>query len=66
MKTSTKIALAVTAAAAAGIAIYAVRHKRLERILKNVADEGYETARDILYPRNGRGSRLQYGPVIPR
>jgi hypothetical protein len=36
-------------------------HKRL----KKVANEGYETAIDVLYPRKEQGGRLHYGPVLP-
>lgn len=35
-------------------------------MLKRVADEGYETAIDVLYPLKRNGVRtLHYGPVIP-
>lgn len=66
MKTSTKIALGLTAALATGVVIYVVRKRRFARMLQNIADEGYETARDILYPHNGRDRNLHYGPVVPR
>ncbi len=37
------------------------------RRLSHVANEGYETAHDILYPdKEGRKYRLHYGPVIPQ
>jgi len=37
-----------------------------KRILTRVADEGYETAYDILFPKEEtRGEKLHFGPVIP-
>jgi hypothetical protein len=65
MKATTKLLLAIGAAAATGLIIYAFRrHQRHEtdRRLDKVADEGYETAHDILFPdRSRRKGKLQYG-----
>jgi len=69
MKTSTKTMIGVAALAAVGLAIYMMsREKREERSnrLAHIADEGYETAHDVLYPNKYKPSRLQYGPVLPK
>jgi len=69
MKTSTKTMIGVAALAAVGLAIYVLsREKRLARKdrLAHVADEGYETAHDVLYPNKYKPSKLQYGPVLPK
>ncbi|RYY48000.1 MAG: hypothetical protein EOO06_11480 [Chitinophagaceae bacterium] len=69
MKTSTKTMIGVAALAAVGLAIYVLtREKRQESCdrLAHVADEGYETAHDVLYPNKYKPSRLQYGPVLPK
>ena len=54
---------AATAVIAAVLVTKAVKHSRR---LNNIADEGYETAADILYPETGtRTRRVHYGPVVP-
>ena len=35
-------------------------------MLQDIADEGYETASDILYPGKSFSNELRYGPVIPQ
>ena len=69
MKTSTKTMIGVAALAAVGLAIYVMsREKRKEKTnsrLAHIADEGYETAHDVLYPNKFKPSKLQYGPVLP-
>jgi hypothetical protein len=66
MKTSTKILLGITAVAATGTLIFITRSLNTRRQLNHISDEGYETAHDILYPRNyNRGRKLHYGPVLP-
>jgi hypothetical protein len=68
MKTSTKTMIGVAALAAVGLAIYVLsREKKQARTdrLAHIADEGYETAHDVLYPNKYKPSRLQYGPVLP-
>jgi hypothetical protein len=58
--------LAVGLAAATGLVIYAVRRYQADQRKAKVADEGYETAHDILFPQTRHGRRKQhYGPVIP-
>lgn len=45
------IGIAVAAVAAAGVSIYLTRkRKKHVTMLKQVAEEGYETAQDILFP----------------
>ena len=67
MKLSTKILLGFSAIAAAGVAIYLVRKNNTRVMLEQIADEGYETAHDVLFPnKNKRDRRLQYGPVFPQ
>ncbi|WP_346235935.1 hypothetical protein ABDK00_018015 [Niabella insulamsoli] len=42
-----------------------VRQKKSMRRLSQAAEEGYETAHDIIYPNTARSKRnkLRYGPV---
>jgi hypothetical protein len=66
MKSAIRLALGVAAVAVAGMVIYSIRRENTGRMLTQVADEGYETAHDILFPRKSkRGTNLKYGPVIP-
>lgn len=62
-----KIVIILTAATVAGLTIYAVRRSMKYKAMRDrIANEGYETAQDILYPRKGRlFKNLQYGPIIP-
>ncbi|MEO5968034.1 MAG: hypothetical protein ABIP68_00675 [Ferruginibacter sp.] len=55
------------AAAAATIALILVtKATKHSKRLNNIADEGYETAADILYPETGtRRRKVHYGPVVP-
>lgn len=54
---------AATAVIAAILVTKAVKHSNR---LNNIADEGYETAADILYPEIGtRRRKVHYGPVVP-
>ena len=66
MKTSNKILLGVAAVALAGLVVYAANRKKTHQMLEQIADEGYETAHDVLFPDNEkRNKKLQYGPVLP-
>lgn len=66
MKTSTKIIYGAAAIALTGLIVYAVRKGNTERRVTEVAEEGYETAADILHPKtNSRFKKLHYGPVLP-
>jgi hypothetical protein len=62
-----KIVIALAAATVAGLAIYTLRRRLKYKVMRDkVANEGYETAHDILYPRHDNFfKKLQYGPVLP-
>jgi len=67
MKNTTKIIL-LTAIGTAAITAYLVRRAKCtkaKKMLDNIADEGYETASDILFPGKELRNKLHYGPVIP-
>ncbi|MEO7524487.1 MAG: hypothetical protein ABIT58_10355 [Ferruginibacter sp.] len=67
MKKTFRILAGLTALALVGMIIYRKRSRDIGDMLKNVSDEGYETAHDVLYPtREQRRNDLRYGPVIPR
>ena len=66
MKTSTKIIYGAAAVAVASLLIYSIRKNNTKRRIAEIADEGYETAVDILHPKtNDRFRKLQFGPVLP-
>ena len=62
-----KIVIVLTAATVVGLTVFAVRRRlKTKAIRDRIANEGYETAEDILYPGNNRFyKKLQYGPVLP-
>ena len=66
MSKNEKIWLAAGAIAITGAMVLAYRRLNARKILREVSDEGYETAHDVLYPRAHRATgRTHYGPVIP-
>lgn len=66
MKKTNKILVGVgIAAVTAGLIIYAVRRYRSSQIRTRIANEGYETAPDILYPQKNKRKKVHYGPVLP-
>ena len=66
MKKTSRILLGVGIAAVAGFVIYAVRRNQANQRYAKIADEGYETAQDILFPPKKHGrKRVHYGPVLP-
>lgn len=67
MKTRDQLFIITAAIAVAGLIIYqASHHKKTNRMLNDIADEGYETAPDILFPNNEKQNHtLRYGPVLP-
>jgi hypothetical protein len=65
MKKATTISLSLIAVAATGALILRARRQRLQRMRQAIANEGYETAPDILYPHRRRGFDEIYGPVLP-
>jgi len=66
MKKASSIGLGLLAVAATGLVLYRLRRKRVEhRYRRNISDEGYETAGDILYPERPAKPDEHYGPVLP-
>lgn len=66
MKNISKITIALATVGAAAIVIYASRRIETKRRLIRVADEGYETAHDILFPNKAnKHNELRFGPVLP-
>lgn len=59
------VLLGVAATTVTGV-MCKVRNKRLQRRLIDAANEGYETAHDIIYPDNysRNDKKLRYGPVF--
>lgn len=65
MKKTSKLLIGVgIAAVTTGLIIYAMRRYRSSQRRTRVANEGYETAHDILYPQKRR-KKVHYGPVLP-
>ncbi|MDP4262920.1 MAG: hypothetical protein Q8941_10340 [Bacteroidota bacterium] len=49
-----------------GVGFFVSRKISTRRKLKQVADNGYETAQDVLFPgKEIRSRKLHYGPVLP-
>ncbi len=66
MKRNTRILLGLAAIATLALITYGVKKQTSKRMLKEVADEGYETAHDVLFPRKSTtGKRQHYGPILP-
>jgi len=66
MKTTKKLIYGVAAIAFTSLLVYATRRANTKRRIAEVADEGYETAADLLHPKtNQRFKKLHYGPVLP-
>lgn len=71
MKKSLRVFAGLAILTAAGIYIIRRIKTRREldtrRALERVADDGYETAHDVLYPgKKIRSSKVRYGPIHPR
>ena len=60
------VKIAIAAGLLAAIAIYTIRRITTHRKLSKVADDGYETASDVLYKGKGGRRKQHYGPVLPR
>lgn len=56
---------AITVSAIATLALVVNTSRVRKRIAESVSEEGYETARDILYPNKYSIRKLHYGPVLP-
>ncbi|MEO6548509.1 MAG: hypothetical protein ABIN94_10940 [Ferruginibacter sp.] len=67
MKLAQKILVGFAVLAAAGMVLYITQMRAgTKRKLAVIADEGYETAQDILFPdQRINGRHLRYGPVLP-
>ncbi|MBX3254672.1 MAG: hypothetical protein KF862_11070 [Chitinophagaceae bacterium] len=67
MSKTDKIVMVAAAGAIAGLLVYAYRRYRSNRMLKQVAAEGYETAHEVLFPHSNPigGGKTHYGPVLP-
>lgn len=66
MKNERTLLLFLAAAGAAFATLYIIRKKNERKMLASIAEEGYETAPDILFPRKRTNDKLHYGPVIPK
>ena len=67
MKTSKKLFYSAAAIALTGLLVYVTRRANTKRRIAEVADEGYETAADLLHPKtNRRFKKIHYGPVLPQ
>ena len=66
MKILQQIAMGIAVATAAVLIVKLVQQSNTKRMLTQVANEGYETAHDILFPGKKMSNRnLWYGPVLP-
>jgi hypothetical protein len=67
MRTTITLILGAASVVLAAVLIRSIRRKMAGQMQEAIADEGYETAPDILYPRRGRhhGDQWHYGPVLP-
>ena len=65
MKRKSTLPVILATIGVAVISILMLRRKKRKKMLTRVAEEGYETAADILYPGKSVSSKLHYGPVIP-
>jgi hypothetical protein len=65
MKKMTKVF--ILAAVATPLIIYTIRRIQNRKMRSKIADEGFETASDVLYPDKRRGFRkFRVGPVLPQ
>jgi hypothetical protein len=68
MKKTLSIVVALGVVTGIGILVAreVTRRRHLRKIADHVADNGYETAHDVLYPgQKGANKKLRYGPVLP-
>jgi hypothetical protein len=66
MKKMLGILIGITAVAVVGMIIYRRQNEDTGTMLKQVSDEGYETAHDVLFPKKSKKGRgLRYGPILP-
>jgi len=65
MTRNKQILLGLGIVALTGLLLFSARRAKTNKVLSDVADEGYETAHDVLYPKRSNSSRTHYGPVLP-
>jgi hypothetical protein len=66
MKVISKILAGLAVVTAAGVLLKVYSKSKTKKRLNRIADEGYETADDILFPGKTRvDKQLHYGPVLP-
>lgn len=66
MKSFSKITLGTAAIAFAGIMIASKKKANGEKQIAAISNEGYETATDILTPKNNKSfKKIHLGPVLP-
>ncbi|RYY62668.1 MAG: hypothetical protein EOO05_01860 [Chitinophagaceae bacterium] len=65
MTKNEKILAGIGALALTGLLIFSVRRAQAKKRLKDISDEGYETAHDVLYPKKRKSYKTHYGPVLP-
>jgi hypothetical protein len=65
MKTTKKILVGIGFATVVGLIVYMVRNRRkINRMSQEVAEHGYETAHDILFPKKSKRRQKDiYGGV---
>lgn len=56
-----KILAGIGLATVVGLVIYLARRHKSNRMSEQVAEHGYETAHDILFPAKRRGRKSPYG-----
>jgi hypothetical protein len=66
MKTRDKIIAGIGFATMVGLVIYLVRRRKTSKhVREQIAEHGYETAHDILFPlKSKRGRKFYHGPVL--
>ncbi len=66
MKSFSKITLGAAAIAFTGIMIASKKKANTQKQITAIANEGYETAVDILSPKNNNSiKKIHLGPVLP-
>ncbi len=66
MKTYSKITLGAAALAFTAIMITSKKKTNAQKQISEIANEGYETAPDILKLKDGKSlKKMHFGPVLP-
>lgn len=65
-KSDIKLIAGFAAMAAFGLILLLTNKEKKKKRLQKIAEEGYETANDILFPNKSNPSKkLHFGPVLP-